>query len=129
MTIILTLQQMCRWQWIKVDFYVFFHVIVVRYLQSLLWMHARERMRDCVCVPIMELGWYLSPEQDTCCFSEQSQLGNCHADAVILDLWKRWLVAMKVGPPTKINAKFLDDGRSLRHGSQGSSSSGSKQGR
>lgn len=49
MTIILTLQQICHWQWIKVDFYGFFHVIVVRHLQSLLWMHARENAKLRVC--------------------------------------------------------------------------------
>lgn len=99
----LTLQQICHWQWIEVDF---FHVTMVRCLQSWLWMHPRQRKRDeCVCP-----AWS---------WASTHHLGRIHAalwsrcswDTAVLmleylDLWKRF-GCHSVGFPSKITPKLF----------------------
>lgn len=78
-----------------------------------------------VCVPSMELGWYPSPGQDTRCFLEQLQLRYCSAGA-FWSLEKIWLPFSWISYKNN-SQSILDDGRSLRHSTQGSISSSTEQ--
>lgn len=72
----LTLQQICHWQWIEI---VLFHVTVVRDLQSWLWMHPRQRLRDECVYPAWSWAGTHHLGRIHAAFLEQLQLRYCCA--------------------------------------------------